>query len=90
MLPSSHDLRRRAVVEQDIVREAVESHLRSYERSWVDESIPMFGGLTPRQALEDPPRREQLLAFLDEMERDELPGSMSARRIRQLLGIGLL
>ena len=38
----------------DEVRQAVESHLRSYERSWVDESIPMFGGLTPRQALEDP------------------------------------
>ncbi|TVR38062.1 MAG: hypothetical protein EA388_00520 [Nitriliruptor sp.] len=74
----------------DEFRQAVESHLRSYERSWVDESIPMFGGLTPRQALEDPTRREQLLAFLDEMEREEVPGSMSARRIRQLLGIGLL
>ena len=74
----------------DEVRQAVESHLRSYERSWVDESIPMFGGLTPRQALEDPTRREQLLAFLDEMEREQVPGSMSARRIRQLLGIGLL
>ena len=74
----------------DEVRQAVESHLRSYERSWVDESIPMFGGLTPRQALEDPTRREQLLAFLDEIEREEVPGSMSARRIRQLLGIGLL
>ncbi len=50
----------------------------------------MFGGLTPRQALEDPTRREQLLAFLDEMEREQVPGSMSASRIRQLLGIGLL
>lgn len=71
-------------------RDALEAQIRSYERSWVDESIPMFGGLTPRQALEDPTRREQLLAFLEEMEREEVPGSMSARRIRQLLGIGLL
>ena len=73
----------------DEVRQAVESHLRSYERSWVDESVPMFGGLTPRQALEDPTRREQLLAILDEMEREQVPGSMNARRIRQLLGISL-
>lgn len=56
----------------------------------VDESIPMFGGLTPRQALGDPTRRDQLLSFLEQMEREEAPGSMSARRIRQLLGTGLL
>ncbi len=74
----------------DEVRQAMEAQIRRYEESWVDESIPMFGGLTPRQALEDPTRREQLLAFLDEMEHEEVPGAMSARRIRQLLGIGLL
>ena len=36
-------------------RDALEAQVRRHERSWVDGSIPMFGGLTPRQALEAPP-----------------------------------
>ena len=49
-------------------RDALEAQVRRHERSWVDGSIPMFGGLTPRQALEDPTRRDQLPAFLGQME----------------------
>jgi hypothetical protein len=69
------------------VRAAVESEIRRHEEAWVDESIPMFGGLTPRQALEDPTRRDQLLAFLDEVEVEAMPGGMDAARIRRLLGL---
>jgi hypothetical protein len=72
------------------VRSALEAEIRRHEERWVDESIPMFGGLTPRQALDDPTRRPQLLAFLDELGDQETPGAMSSRRIRRLLGLGLL
>jgi hypothetical protein len=66
---------------------ALEAEIRRHEEAWVDESIPMFGGLTPRQALEDPTRRGQLLAFLDEVEATAMPGGMDAGRIRRLLGL---
>jgi hypothetical protein len=69
------------------VRDAVEAEVRRHEEAWVDESIPLFGGLTPRQALEDPTRRGQLLAFLDEVEATAMPGGMDAGRIRRLLGL---
>jgi tetratricopeptide (TPR) repeat protein len=72
------------------VRSVLEAEIRRHEERWVDESIPMFGGLTPRQALDDPTRRPQLLAFLDELGEQETPGAMSARRIRRLLGLGLV
>ena len=73
----------------DEVRELVDQKMREYEQRWVDESIPALGGLTPRQALDDPTRREDLLALLREM-RDETPLDalgMSAERIEVLLGI---
>jgi hypothetical protein len=69
------------------LRAALEAEIRRHEEGWVDESIPMFGGLTPRQALEDPTRRGQLLAFLDEVEATAMPGGMDAGRIRRLLGL---
>ncbi len=69
------------------VRAALEAEIRRHEEAWVDESIPMFGGLTPRQALDDPTRREQLLSFLDEVEAMATPGGMDAGRIRRLLGL---
>jgi hypothetical protein len=69
------------------VRAALEAEIRRHEEAWVDESIPMFGGLTPREALEDPTRRGQVLAFLDEVEATAVPGGMDAGRIRRLLGL---
>lgn len=68
--------------------QAIEAELRRREQEWVDESIPLFGGLTPRQALADPTRRGDVLAFLDEIDQEgEQPGQMSARRLRRLLGL---
>lgn len=74
----------------DELRTVLEDEVKRHERAWVDESIPMLDGLTPRQALKDPTRRDKLQAMLDEMDDDPPPGMMSARRIRRLLGLGLL
>ncbi len=72
--------------------------IRKKESEWVDESIPALGGLTPRQALDDPTRREDLLALLREMGgTSRLSGGsrggrgggqgFDAGRIRSLLGL---
>jgi SEC-C motif len=63
-----------------------------YERKWLDMSLPALAGLTPRQAADDPTRREDLLALLTSFERHESPedtpsGFMSAARLRALLEI---
>lgn len=68
-------------------------HVEGFSRRWVDESIPALGGLTPRQALDDPTRREDLMALLREMERAEAeapPGiiPMPMAPIRESLGLG--
>jgi hypothetical protein len=74
----------------DEVRAQIEQDMLLYEQRWVDESIPALGGLTPRQALDDPTRREDLFALLREMRSFELPDGavgMSVDRIQRLLGI---
>lgn len=71
---------------------AMEQVMRGFEASWVDESIPALGGLTPRQALDDPKERPELEALLDDMawelRRAGGSGLMDPTRIRGLLGIG--
>ena len=55
-----------------------------------DESIPALGGLTPRQALDDPTRREDLLALLREMDGHSDLGAgqgFDAGHLRILLGL---
>ena len=64
--------------------------IEQMERTWVDESIPALGGLTPREALVDPAVRPELEAMLDDMawqERASSGGTMSASRVRALLGL---
>ena len=73
------------------VAAVLDQFIRKQEVAWVDESIPALGGLTPRQALDDPTRREDLLALLREMGgRTAAGGSggFDADRIRSLLGLG--
>ncbi|HEX3567927.1 MAG TPA: SEC-C metal-binding domain-containing protein [Acidimicrobiales bacterium] len=69
----------------------LERFMRRKELEWVDESIPALGGLTPRQALDDPTRREDLLALLGELDRSPDMGDggqgFDADRIRSLLGL---
>ena len=71
--------------------EIVAQVIREKEVAWLDESIPALGGLTPRQAADDPTRREDLMALLVEFERRDLPGtgftSFNTERLRALLGL---
>jgi hypothetical protein len=67
--------------------EALEAFIAEHEQKWVDTQIPALGGLTPRQALDDPRGKRDLLALLDDFGDDEQPGTMSTRRLRGLLGL---
>jgi hypothetical protein len=69
---------------------ALDDYLRQMEAEWIDESIPALGGLTPRQARDDPTRREDLDALLRELDASAVPaggGGFDAGRIRKLLEI---
>ena len=68
----------------------LEEFIRTKERAWVDESIPALGGLTPKQALDDPTRREDLLALLREMDTADGPSGgfgFDPSRLRALLNL---
>ncbi|CAN5829385.1 SEC-C metal-binding domain-containing protein [soil metagenome] len=72
------------------LREVVEDYLRQQEEAWLDESIPGLAGLTPRQAADDPTRREDLVAMLRDLDRmAEAPGftGFDPDRLRAQLGI---
>ena len=74
----------------DEVLALVDENIAEYEVRWVDEPVPALGGLTPRQALDDPTRREDLVAILREMRQQRLPAAasgMSVDRVERLLGI---
>lgn len=75
------------------LRRFLAEHMERYAERWVDEPIPALGGLTPRQARDDPTRREDLMALLRESERLEEAAAesggaaMPVARIRALLGL---
>jgi hypothetical protein len=69
------------------VAAALEEYMIDYERSWVDRSLPALGGLTPRQAVDDPRHRPDLDDLLEEIADRAAPGLMSPPRIRELLGL---
>ncbi len=76
------------------IRAALREQMDRYEEQWVDESIPALGGLTPRQALDDPTRREDLFRLLDHLDDQDSrlpPGQvelgMRTSRLRELLGL---
>jgi len=60
------------------------------ERRWLDESVPALGGVTPRQAADDPTRRGDLLRLIDGFPEPE-PGSavfsFRPARLRKFLGL---
>lgn len=66
--------------------ELIAEYLADHDRRWLDMEIPALGGRTPREAADDPTRREDLLLLLDELERAS--GSPErAARIRGALGL---
>lgn len=76
------------------IQAALRQQMDRYEEQWVDEPIPALGGATPREALDDPTRRDDLFRLLDRMEEmdSRLPANqaglgMRTSRLRELLGL---
>ncbi|MFU8839434.1 MAG: SEC-C metal-binding domain-containing protein [Nitriliruptoraceae bacterium] len=70
----------------------LDAMMRAHEDSWVDTALPALSGATPREAADDPTRRDALLRLLQEFEdhaaRWDSPGRpMDADRLRGLLGL---
>jgi len=66
----------------------LDEFIREYEVKWLDEHIPALDGHTPRQAVDDPTRRGDLIKLLDSFPADDgTPGHMSAQRLRSALGL---
>jgi len=73
------------------ILQAVRDLMREREDAWLDESIPALGGFSPRQAVADPTRREDLAALLNEFDRRGAvpPHAMTfdVTRLRKQLGL---
>ena len=68
---------------------ALDSMQEQFERRWCDEHVPALGGLTPREAVADPTRREQverLIATLEVPSGTAVVG-MRPQKLRELLGL---
>jgi hypothetical protein len=93
-VPSS-PVGRRSLSDDEIdsseMQAALETFIRQREIAWLDESIPALHGLTPRQAAQDPTRREELVALLNEFDYNPTVGpnaaTFNADRLRSLLGM---
>jgi hypothetical protein len=73
------------------VEEQLEAFMVQHEDAWIDTPLPALDGATPRQAADDPTRRQRLERLLDDMEAMASgwtgPGrGMDAHRLRRLLG----
>lgn len=64
------------------VKAAIEEHLAAMEEAWIDEQVPALGGLTLREALTDPTRRDDLVTLLDEFEAAKVAGAGAGRTFR--------
>ena len=64
---------------------ALDRYIREYETAWLDESIPALDGCTPRQAADDPTRRDDLIKLLNGFP--TMPGGMNVDRLRVALGL---
>ena len=75
----------------DEIRRVLEDVMVEQERKWIEEPVPALGGLSPRDALTDPTRREDLMALLAEFDRrastSPSVGTFDVDRIRALLGM---
>ena len=57
-----------AALPPDAAREIVQRTLEQHYRSWPDEEVPALGGMTPREAVEDPEGRARVVALLRDFE----------------------
>jgi hypothetical protein len=84
--PSEEALSGRVDLEPEVREEIIEM----MENRWLGESIPALGGATPREAVDDPTRRDDLLALLKQFGDPDQTGpamTMSASSLRRKLGI---
>ncbi|MBX7435444.1 SEC-C domain-containing protein [Mycobacterium sp. Y57] len=70
------------------VAAALDEVMRRYEAAWLDEPIPSLNGHTPRQAADDPTRRDDLIRLLDSFPVVEGSAGMDPERLRAALGLG--
>ncbi len=70
------------------VQEALREYQRQYEEAWIDMPIPALDGMTPRDAMDDPTRREDVERLLADMPTasGDFVG-MDPVRVRKLLGL---
>ena len=70
---------------------ALQDLVQQKETAWLDDHIPALGGITPREAADDPTRRPDLIALLNEFDSygGGPPGTLTfdVSRLRQQLGI---
>lgn len=59
--------------------------VQQMEIEWCDTEVPALGGLTPREALDHPVARADLLKLLDSLDDEE--GTFDAGRLRAELGL---
>ena len=74
----------------DLPPEVIDQICDQLERRWCEESVPALGGVTPRQAAEDPTRRGELTRLIASFEDMPVPpGAIGMRpeRLRRLLGL---
>jgi hypothetical protein len=69
------------------VRAALAEHMRRYEEQWLDLPVPALAGRTPREAADDPTRRDDLVRLLANIPDTDDPTAMSAARLRTALGL---
>jgi hypothetical protein len=74
------------------LEEQLDAMMERHEDAWVDTPLPALEGATPRQAVDDPTRRDAVLRLLDDFERHaahwDSPGRpMDAARLRRMLGL---
>ena len=69
------------------VKAAMATCMQNDEQEWLDLPVLALNGLTPRQAADDPTRREDLVRLLASFGDGDGPTEMSARRLRAALGL---
>ena len=69
------------------VAAALDGLIREYEAAWLDEPIPALDGHTPRQAADDPTRRDDLIRLLNTFPVVDGGTGMDADRLRAALGL---
>jgi hypothetical protein len=75
-----------------LTQEDLDQFSANFEQRWMEEQIPALGGLTPRQAADDPTRRADLVKLLLQMD-GPIAGPVkigyNAKRMADELGVDL-